>query len=99
MLNQKVSIHDGKNSVGTMFITEKFIDGVIVKENEKSIRVKMTGCKYTCNGKIERAFEMNKIATFAFWKVIDSRSFGKNAGKKVSLYKNKEYGLIEIVVK
>lgn len=99
MLNQKVLIHDGKNSVGTMFITEKFIDGTITKVNEKSIRVHMTHMKRTTNGKLISEAEMNTEAAFAFWKVIDSRSFGKNAGKKVALYRNKEYGLIEIVIK
>ena len=93
----KVEIHNGKSSVGTMFISEKFITGEIVKENAKSIRVCMTHCKCTTNGKVTREYDMNETATFAFWKTIENRQFGKNAGKNVSLYKNNAYGIIEIV--
>jgi hypothetical protein len=39
---------------------------------------------------------MDKEATFYFWKTIENRQSGKNAGKTVSLYKNKDYGIIEI---
>ena len=84
--------------MGTMFIYEKFIDGEIVKENAKSIRVHLTHCKYTTNGKVTREYNMNEKATFAFWKTIENRQFGKNAGKKVSFYKNNNFGIIEVVV-
>ena len=39
---------------------------------------------------------MNEKATFTFWKTIENKQFGKNAGKTVSIYKNNEYGIIEI---
>jgi hypothetical protein len=39
---------------------------------------------------------MNDEATFEFWKTIENRQSGKNAGKTVSLYKNSKYGIIEI---
>lgn len=94
--NMKVEIHDGSLSAGTMFISEKFISGEVVKVNAKSIRVNMTHCKCTVNGKVTREFDMNNVATFAFWKTVENRQFGKNAGKKVSFYKNNEYGIIEI---
>ena len=95
---KNVIIHDSKSSMGTMFIYEKFIDGEIVKENAKSIRVHLTHCKYTTNGKVTREYNMNEKATFAFWKTIENRQFGKNAGKKVSFYKNNNFGIIEVVV-
>lgn len=95
---KNVIIHEGTNSVGTMFIYEKFIDGEIVKENAKSIRVHLTHCKCTTNGKLTREFDMNTTATFAFWKVIKNREFGKNKGKNVAVYKNKDYGIIETVI-
>lgn len=96
MINTNVQIHNGSCSMGTMFISEKFIDGNVVKENAKSIRVHMIHCKCTTNGKVTREYDMNETATFAFWKTI-KREFGKNAGKVVSFYKNNEYGIIEIV--
>jgi hypothetical protein len=40
---------------------------------------------------------MNKQATFTYWKTIENRQSGKNAGKTVSIYKNPLYGIIEIV--
>lgn len=95
---KNVVIYDGKSSMGTMFIYEKIINGEIVKENAKSIRVHLTHCKYTTNGKLTRECDMNETATFAFWKVIN-KECGKNKGKDVALYKNKDYGIIEIVVK
>ena len=96
-INEMVQIHNGSNSMGTMFIYEKFITGEVVKINEKSIRVHMTHIKRTTNGEVTSENEMNTTATFAFWKTIKNRQFGKNAGKTVSLYKNKEYGIIEVV--
>jgi hypothetical protein len=56
----------------------------------------MTHVKYTTNGEITREYNINEEATFTFWKTIN-RQFGKNAGKTVNIYKNKEYGIIEIV--
>ena len=93
---KNVIIHEGTNSMGTMFIYEKHIDGEIIKENTKSIRVHMTHCKCTTNGKITREYNMNEIATFAFWKTVENCQFGKNKGKKVSFYKNNAFGIIEI---
>jgi hypothetical protein len=95
MINERVQIHKGDNSMGGVFIYEEVITGTIVRVNKKSIRVHMTHAKCTTNGKITREYDMDKEATFDFWKTID-RQFGENAGKTVSLYKNKDYGIIEI---
>lgn len=96
-VNEMVQIHKGDKSMGGIFIYEKFITGTIVKVNKKSIRVHMTHVKCTTNGKITQEYDMDKTATFDFWKTIENKQFGKNAGKTVSIYKNKEYGIIEIV--
>jgi hypothetical protein len=95
MVNERVRIHKGNNSMGGVFIYEEFITGTVVRVNKKSIRVHMTHAKCTTNGKITREYDMNETATFELWKTID-RQFGKNAGKTVSIYKNKKYGIIEI---
>ena len=97
VINKIVQIYNGNNSMGGMFIYEKFITGTVVKVNKKSIRVHMTHVKYTTNGEITREYNINEEATFTFWKTIENRQFGKNAGKTVNIYKNKEYGIIEIV--
>jgi len=97
MVNEMVQIHKGNTSVGGIFIYETFITGTVVKVNKKSIRVLMTHVKYTTNGKITREYDMNEEATFTFWKTIENKQFGKNAGKTVSIYKNTKYGIIEIV--
>jgi hypothetical protein len=81
--------------MGGMFIYEKFITGTVVKVNEKSIRVHMTHAKCTTNGKVTREYDMDEKATFTFWKTINKQS-GKNAGKTVDIYKNSEYGIIEV---
>jgi len=96
MTRTMVQIHSGNNSMGGMFIYEKFIIGTIVKVNKKSIRVHMTHVKCTTNGEVTREYDINEEATFTFWKTIENRQFGKNAGKTVSIYKNREYGIIEI---
>ena len=96
MINEKVQIHKGNNSVGGIFIYEEFIEGKVVKVNAKSIRVHMTHVKCTTNGKLTREYDTNETATFDFWKTIENKQFGKNAGKTVSIYKNKKYGIIEI---
>ena len=96
MTNKMVQIHNGYNSMGGMFIYEKFITGTIVRTNEKSIRVNMTHVKCTTNGKITREYDINETATFPFWKTIKNKQFGKNTGKTVDLYKNTKYGIIEI---
>lgn len=96
-VNEMVQIHNGNNPMGGMFIYEKFITGTVVKINEKSIRVHMTHAKCTANGKVTREYNMSEKATFAFWKTIENRQFGKNAGKKVSFYKNNNFGIIEVV--
>lgn len=94
--NMKVEIHNGSLSAGTMFISEKFIAGTVAKVNAKSIRVHMNHAKHTVNGKVTREYDMNEVATFAFWKTVENRQFGKNVGKKVSFYKNSIYGIIEV---
>ena len=96
MINKTVQIHRGNNSMGGIFIYEESITGTVVKVNKKSIRVHMTHAKCTTNGKITREYDMNEEATFTLWKTIENRQSGKNAGKTVSIYKNKEYGIIEI---
>lgn len=95
-VNEMVQIHDGSNSMGGMFIHEKFITGKIIKVNAKSIRVHLSHIKRTVNGKLVSEDEMNEDATFAFWKTVENRQFGKNKGKTVSFYKNNAYGIIEI---
>jgi len=95
-VNEMVQIHKGYSRDG-ISTYEEFITGTIVKVNEKSIRVHMTHAKCTENGKVTHEYDMNEKATFTFWKTIENRQFGKNAGKTVSVYKNKEYGIIEIV--
>ena len=55
IVNEMVQIRSGYNSMGGMFIYEKFITGTVVKVNEKSIRVHMTHAKCTTNGKITRS--------------------------------------------
>jgi len=97
MVNEMVQIHKGNNSMGGIFIYEEVIEGTIVKVNKKSIRVHMAHVKCLTNGKITHEYDMNEEATFDFWKTIEHRQSGKNAGKTVSLYKNKKYGIIEIV--
>ena len=89
-VNEMVQIRDGNNSMGGMFIYEKFITGTIVKVNEKSIRVHMTHAKCTTNGKVTREYDMNEKATFTFWKTINKQS------GTVDLYKNPKYGIIKI---
>ena len=96
-VNEMAQIHNGNNSMGSMFIYEKHITGTIVKVNEKSIRVHMTHAKCTTNGKVTREYDMDEKATFNFWKTIENKQYGKNAGKTVDLYKHSLYGIIEIV--
>lgn len=96
-VNEMVQVRSGYNSMGGMFIYEEIITGTVVKVNKKSIRVHMTHVKCTTNGKVTREYDIDETATFDFWKTIENRQFGKNAGKTVSIYKNKKYGIIEIV--
>lgn len=95
-LNEMIQIHEGTSSMGGIFIHEKFITGEVVKVNEKSIRVHMTHIKRTVNGKLVSEDEMNETVTFTYWKTVENRQFGQYAGKKVSFYKNREFGIIEI---
>lgn len=95
MVNEMVQIHKG-NTMDGILIHEEFITGTVVRVNKKSIRVHMTHIKYVTNGKVTCEYDMNETATFAFWKTIENRQFGENAGKTVSLYKNNKYGIIEI---
>jgi len=92
-VNEMVEIYDGRGSMGGMFRYEKFITGTIVNVNEKSIRVHMTHVKCTTNGEITREYDIDKTATFKFWKTVTIK-LGKYAGKTVDIYKNMEYGNI-----
>ena len=94
-INETVQIYRGQ--LGGIFIYEEFIEGTIVKVNAKSIRVHMGHVKCTTNGEFTQEYDMNKQATFTYWKTIENRQSGKNAGKTVSIYKNPLYGIIEIV--
>ena len=96
-VNQMVQTHKGNNSMGGIYICEVFITGKIIKVNKKSIRVHMTHVKYVTNGKITREYDIDEEATFTFWKRVENRESGKNAGKTVDIYKNSKYGIIEIV--
>jgi len=97
MVNEMVQIHKGSNSMGGIYIYEEIIEGTIIRINKKSIRVHMTHVKCTTNGKITREYDIDEKATFDFWKTIENRQSGENAGKTVSLYKNRKYGIIEVV--
>jgi hypothetical protein len=90
-----VEIYKG-STIDGILIYEEFITGTVVRVNKKSIRVHMTHIKYATSGKVTREYDMNDEATFEFWKTIENRQSGKNAGKTVSLYKNSKYGIIEI---
>ncbi len=96
-VNEMVQVHNGSCSMGGMFIYERFITGTVVKVNAKSIRVHMSNAKCTTSGKVTREYDVDETATFTFWKTIENKQFGKNAGKTVSIYKNNKYGVIEIV--
>jgi len=87
-INETVQIYRGQLSA--IFIYEEFITGTVVKVNKKSIRVHMTHAKCTENGKVTHEYDMNKTATFTFWKTIE------NAGETVDIYKNNLYGIIKI---
>jgi hypothetical protein len=95
-VNEMVRIHSGAMGMDGIFIYEKFIIGTIVKVNKKSIRVHMTRAKCMTNGKVTNEYDMNEKATFTFWKTIENRQLGENAGKTVDIYKNSIYGIIEI---
>jgi hypothetical protein len=95
MVNEMVQIHRGQLSAICLY--EEFITGRIVKVNKKSIRVHMTHVKCTENGKVTHEYDMNQTATFTFWKTIENREIGENAGKTVDIYKHNLYGIIEIV--
>ena len=91
MVNERVQIHKGNNSIGGMFIYEEFIEGKVVKVNKKSIRVHMTHVKCTTNGKLTREYDIDETATFDFWKTIETD------GKTVSIFKNNKYGIIKVI--
>ena len=96
-VNEMVQIHSGAMGFSDIFTYEKFITGKIVKVNKKSIRVHMTHAKCMTNGKVTNEYDMNEKATFTFWKTIENRQLGENAGKTVDIYKNSLYGIIEVV--
>lgn len=99
-INEKVIAHEGTSSVGGIFIYESFYTCEVVKINAKSIRTRILSIKRTTNGKVtsEREIGDNSkyFATFAYWKTV-RREYGVNKGKMVSFYKNREYGIIEVV--
>ena len=95
MVNEMVQIHEGYSR--DVFAHERFITGKIVRVNKKSIRVHMTHAKCATNGKVTREYEMNQTARFDFWKTIENRQIGENAGKTIDIYKNSVYGIIEVV--
>jgi hypothetical protein len=95
-VNEMIQIHSGSMGLSDIFTYEKFIIGTIVKVNKKSIRVHMTHAKCTTNGKVTNEYDMNETATFTFWKTIENREIGENAGKTVDIYKHSLYGIIEI---
>ena len=97
LVNKMVQIQAGAMGISGIFTYEKFIIGTIVKVNKKSIRVHMTHVKCATNDEITSEYDMNEKATFTFWKTIENKQFGKNAGKTVDVYKNSKYGIIEIV--
>ncbi len=87
-VNEMVQIHNGYNSMGGMFIYEKFITGKVIKVNKKSVRVHMGQAKCLTNGKVTREYNINEEATFTFWKTINNGT--------VDVYKNPKYGIIKI---
>lgn len=87
-VNEMVQIHKGSNSMGGIFIYEKFIEGKVVKVNKKSIRVHMSQAKCLTNSKVTREYNINEEATFNFWKTINDGT--------VDVYKNPKYGIIKI---
>lgn len=95
-VSEKVQVHSG-NTIDGITIHERFIEGSIIKVNKKSIRVYMTHVKYVVNGKLVHESDMDDMAIFNLYKIIQNKQYGKNAGKTVSVYKNKDYGIIEIV--
>ena len=94
MVNATVQIRNGYSR--DVFVHEELITGTVVKVNAKSIRVHMTHAKCTENGKVTHEYDMNQTATFTFWKTIENREIGENAGKTIDIYKNNLYGIIEI---
>ena len=84
----QVQAHDGRLSMGGIFIYETFHSGEIVKVNDKSIRVRLDSDRRTTNGKTTSESATNITATFKFWK------HGRDSGK--ALYKNAQLGVIKI---
>jgi len=92
-VNEMVQIYGGGMGISGILTYEKFIIGTIVEVNEKSVEVHMTNVKYATNGEITSEQDIDEKARFDFWKTIKN----KQSGKKASIYKNREYGIIEIV--
>jgi hypothetical protein len=84
-ISANVMVHRGSCSMGGMFITEHFTTGTIIKINAKSIRLHLTHAKTTRNRELITNRDMDKEATFQYWKTVDGRE----------LYKNNEYGILE----
>ena len=92
-VNEMVQIHSGAMGLSGIFTYEKFVIGTIVKVNKKSIRVHMTRVKCATNGEITSEQGIDEKARFDYWKTIQN----KQSGKTVDIFKNREYGIIEIV--
>ena len=69
-----VQARKGACSMGSVFITETRVFGIIEKINEKSIRVKLNRLVVERTGKareIIRDDDLNKSVSFKFWKITD----------------------------
>ena len=71
----KVTAHHGACSCGTMFISETFLHGEIVKVNAKSIRVAFSEMVRTNNGKEIERRATNETASFRFWKTCGDKTY------------------------
>lgn len=71
----KVTAHYGACSCGTMFISETFLYGEVVKVNAKSIRVTFSEMARTTNGKEIERREISETASFRFWKTVNGKTY------------------------
>ena len=71
----KVIAHRGACSCGTMFRSETFLHGEVVKVNAKSIRVAFSEMVRTLNGKETERRETNEIVAFRFWKTCGDKTY------------------------
>ncbi len=71
----KVIAHHGACSCGTMFISETFLHGEVVKVNAKSIRVTFSEMVRTTNGKEIERRATSETASFRFWKTVGDKTY------------------------